>query len=124
MNLCICGCFPTLVWTEPHGGLGTVPARHWDTTVMKLECPTVFRELMPRKRGQTSRRKPSESQEWSEAKEERKGAVEIWKVWSSSPTGLRRRLLEEVPGKQRTQEQGSGKGRERKACLGKVQMSV
>lgn len=29
-----------------------------------------------------------------------------------------------VPGKQSTQEEGSGKGRERQACLGKVQMSV
>lgn len=91
---------------------------------MKLECPTVFCELMPGKRGQKGRRKPSESQEWSDAKEEHKVAAEIWKVWSSSPPGLRRRLLEEVPGKQSTQEEGSGKGRERKACLGKVQMSV
>lgn len=66
---------------------------------MKLECLTVFSELMLRKRSQTSQRKPSESKEWSEAKEEHEGAVEILKGWSSSTTGFRRRLPEEVPGK-------------------------
>lgn len=26
-------------------------ARHWDTTMMKLECPTVLIELVPRGKG-------------------------------------------------------------------------
>lgn len=107
-------CFPAPVWTEPCGGLGTVPGT--GAPVVKLECLAGFSELMPGKRSQASGRKPSESQGWSEAEEEHKGAVKMGKGGAPLPQDLGegswKRCLGNKPSS--PQEGGGGKGRERK----------
>lgn len=62
-----------------------------------------------------SQRKPSESKEWSEAKEEHERAIEIWKGWSSSPEGLKEGSWRRCLGNRAEQEGTRGKGRNRKA---------